>query len=403
MSRLAWSASTDWSTQALIERFCAKDDLASYDPYDIWKTRLGFRVKDFYNNHQRVGLLPAGVLAGFDLFVNNRFRLGYRKQEHAVVRAFAALCLLNLYQVRQERRLLDFASRHLDWLTAHSCTGYSGPCWGLGFDHAVSSEVVYDANTPFSTITPYALEAFVRFRAISGTQANDAVIRGILRFFDRDLCIMEEDGDSLATSYGPRRDRIVINAVSYTMYAYALLLPFAPMEEQHRLAQRIGRLYQYVRKHQRPDGSWYYSPRGRSFIDCFHTCIVLKNVLKTNRLVPLAESGAVIDAGYAYLKRAFFDPRARLFRRFSISNKPGLVRYDLYDNAEALQVATLTGDSELASTLGDSIQDRFMVGQDIYSQIDWLGVRRNRNTLRWAVMPLLYALSLRGGTHADAN
>jgi len=70
-----------------------------------------------------------------------------------------------------------------------------------------------------------------------------------------------------------------------------------------------------------------------------------------------------------------------------------LVRYDLYDNAEMLNLAILRGDTTLIESLPPLIEKKFMKGDDIFSQIDFLGVRRNRNHLRWAVMPYLYALS----------
>ena len=94
---------------------------------------------------------------------------------------------------------------------------------------------------------------------------------------------MAEDHESMATSYGPFVDRIVINAVSYTMYSLALALPYISRQEMQRIEEKIVKLYRYIQKAQRPDGSWLYSPQGRSFIDCFHSCIVLKNVFKTNQ------------------------------------------------------------------------------------------------------------------------
>ena len=392
-----WKTSTSSYIQSLIEHFCAPEDLATYDPYDIWKTALGFRVKDLYNRRRWAGLVPAAVLGGFDNFFNNGRRWFYATQEYPIVRATAALCLVNLYRQNGEGRFLDFAARHLDWLVAHSCTGYSGPCWGLAFPHAVSAEIVYDANTPFSTITPYALEAFLAYREACQKTRLDPVIRGILEFFEQDLRVMEEDDEALATSYGPRRDRIVINAVAYTLYAYSILLPYAAAPRRPDLVRKIGKLYRYILRQQRSDGSWFYSTQGRSFIDCFHTCIVLKNLIKTGLAVELTDLAAVVQGGYAYLKRAFLDESAFLFRRFSIHNKPSLVRFDLYDNAETLNLALLMGDFGLADRLLASILHRFAKGPDIYSQIDVLGARRNKNTLRWAVMPLLYAMTQRIG------
>jgi len=219
------------------------------------------------------------------------------------------------------------------------------------------------------------------------------VIESIFRFFDNDIRVMEEDHEALATSYGPFHDRTVINAVSYTMYSYALFLRYAPASQRQRIEARVRKLYAYIRRNQHIEGSWFYSPHGRSFIDCFHSCIVLKNVIKTGHIVGLDDSAAVVGAGYEYLKRSFLDQHHFLFRRFSVRNKRGLVRFDLYDNAEFLNVAVLLGDSPLAQRLLASVLKHFCQDLNVYSQINFIGMRKNRNTLRWAVMPLLHAAS----------
>ncbi len=369
---------------ALIERFCAQEDLSTYDPYDMWKTRAGFEIKRLYNRSR--WFAPLAVAAAAADLLNNRRRLFYKKQEYAAVRAFAAMALLNLYEKQPDARFLDYARRHLEWLAAHRSAGYKGYGWGLGFRHTVSRALLHDANTPFAVITPYALEAFVRFRRIAGGAQYQHVIDGIRRFFDEDIQVMHEDDETLATSYGPSRDRIVHNAVSYTMYAYALLLPDG-------VEAKIRKLYRYLRNAQRPDGSWFYAAGAGSFIDCFHSCILLKNLVKTNRIVPLAGCMDVVYAGYKYLHSHMLDTRRFLFKRFSVRNKPSLIRYDLYDNAEMLNLALLLGDRHVADKLLASIDRHFRAGQDIYSQIDLFGARRSKNTLRWAVMPYLYALS----------
>ena len=78
------------------------------------------------------------------------------------------------------------------------------------------------------------------------------------------------------------------------------------------------------------------------------------------------------------------------------------MRFDLYDNAEALNLVLRMGDLDFADRLLSSILRRFADGPAIYSQIDVLGIRRNKNTLRWAVMPLLYAMSQRISIEAGA-
>src|SRR4051794_38349443 len=96
--------STALHLKALIERFCLCDDLSTYDPYDIWKTSLGFRVKDLYNRRPALGLPLAASFALFDDVVNSRSRLFYSPSEYPIVRATAALCLLSVYKNTRERR-----------------------------------------------------------------------------------------------------------------------------------------------------------------------------------------------------------------------------------------------------------------------------------------------------------
>jgi hypothetical protein len=359
-------------------------------------TPLGFRVKDFFNRHRRLALLPAGILTLFDVYFNDRLRLFYRRREYPIVRAWAALILLNIYERERDPVLIECARAHLEWLTQHSCQGYSGPCWGLGFNYAVNSEITYDHNMPLTTMTPYPLEAFVRYTKLSGDDRYLSTIRGIYEFLEKDVEVMEETATYLVTSYGAVRDRKVINAVSYVMLSYALLLPYIEAEERQRTEVKIGKLYAYVAMNQKEDGSWLYSPDERSFIDCFHSCIVLKNLIKTDSLVALAGSRELVERGYGFLKNNFVIRREGLFKRFVLANKTSLVAFDLYDNSEMLNLAFMMGDSELVSSLDQRIEEAFVRGNNIYSQIDFIGLRHGRNTLRWAVMPYFYALSVTG-------
>lgn len=378
----------------LVRRICLEDSLRTYDPYDIWKTKFGFSIKNLYNCSPRSGLLPAALLTVIDTFINNTARWCYSPQEYPIVRALAAQCLLNLYRIRQEKTYLESTIRHLDWLKAHACTGTHGLGWGLQFRYAVAKNLIYDENTPFSTMTPYVLEAFTHFTALTGDRRYEAEIHGVHRFFNEDIRAMEEDEHMLATSYVPGNDRTVINASSYAMWSFALLLKFLNEQEQVDAKRKIAKLYRFIQQQQRPDGSWLYARSPSSFIDCFHSCIVLKNLYKTQHVVPLEECENVISRGYRYVKNEFLDPSTGLYRRFSVANKPGLVRYDLYDNAEMLGLSLLLKDIEETNRLLPLIRSTFHAGDAIYSQIVLGGLRRNKNMLRWAVMPYLHALTL---------
>jgi hypothetical protein len=372
----------------------AGDNLRTHDLYDIWKTPLGIRVKKLFNRNRYIGLGPSAILTIIDLYLNDHFHVGYMRQEYPIARAWAALILLNEHQNKKDQSLLGLAARHLEWLVDNSCTGYSGPCWGLAFDYAVSADFHYDENTPLTTMTPYALEAFVRYQNITGDARFNHVIRGINDFLQQDVPILEETDEYAVTAYSTIADRRVINAVSYVLYSYALMLPFLDNRSRLRCEAMIPKLYTFITRNQQNNGSWYYSPDGNSFIDCFHSCIVLKNLKKASALTVLKDVDSVIDRGYRYLKDNLFVPKRGLFKRFSVTNKPGLIDFDLYDNAEMLNLSMLLGDHELAESLHNEILRHFVRGRTVYSQIDVLGIRHRPNTLRWAVLPWMYSLSL---------
>lgn len=377
----------------LIERYCLSDDLSTYDPYDIWKTSIGVKVKQLYYKNKYIGLFPAGILTFYDLYINNSLRLGYKKQEYPITRAQAALALMNLYEKDHKPLYLEYAKKHIDWLLGNSSKGYSGYCWGLNFDWVYSAADTYGKNTPFSTHTPYPLEAMVRYYNIAKDNSLLEPIKSLFAFLEQDIKIMQEDDERLIVSYGVEKDRIVTNANSYVMYMYALLLDFYP-EKREYIENKIRKLYHFLVSIQLSDGNWIYSPfDDNSFIDCFHSAFVLKNIIKTSHILPLENSEEIVSKGYRYVLENFLDQDKMLFRRFSKSNKISLVKFDLYDNAEVLNLAFLLNDNTMIDKLSRSIQDNFVENGKIGSTIEIFGSLKNIDHLRWATIPYLHALS----------
>jgi hypothetical protein len=243
-------------------------------------------------------------------------------------------------------------------------------------------------------MTPYALEALVEYTNLTGDDRWRQTIQGIYQYFENDVQVLCETKDFLVTSYSHLRDRQVINAASYVLYSYSLFYRTLENTETEYLLIKISKLYDYVCRNQNNDGSWFYSPGPSSFIDCFHSCFIIKNLIKAAQHVPLEGCQRHVVAGYKFLKDNMYVSKHGLFTRFAKTNKPGLIRFDLYDNAEMLNLAMMMNDLELARNLDTNIRAQFVNGLDIYSQIDWLGIRRGPNFLRWAVMPYIYSLAV---------
>lgn len=377
----------------IVEYFTAKENLSSYDPYDIWKTKIGIEIRRVFYKNKYLGLIPAALLSLFDYYLNNKARLFYKKQEFPITRAQAALALCNLYKEKEEKKYLEYAKKHIDWLLENYSKGYSGYCWGLNFTWVYSSESVYDSNIPFSTHTPYPLEALITYYQLTGDKDVLEPIKSVFHFLENDLQIMIEREDILVISYGAEKDRIVTNANSYVMYMYAMLLPFFPDKKEY-IENKIEKIYHFLISVQNDNGSLFYAPYDdNSFIDCFHSCFVLKNIYKTNQLFALNSASLIVQKGYDYILNNFLDTDHFLFKRFAISNKPSLVKFDLYDNAEMLNLANVLEDEVTVHKLEKAINDSFIKKNVIYSTVDIFGWQRNANHLRWAVMPYLYALS----------
>jgi len=369
------------------------NDNATFDLYDIWKDGIGLYVKKMYYKTPFFVTPFAAMLTVFDFFVNNKLRIGYTKQEYPIVRAQAALTLINTYKKTNKQEYLNAAKGHLDWLINNSSRGYSNPCWGVNFTWA-SKNGVYDANTPYITITPYVIEALVSFQNITKDYSFENIITGSKSFIYKDLKKQIDNDKYLAFSYAPVVEpRIVINANSYALLNLSILYKCNPTEE---LRKDIIRVVSFLKNEQRSDGSWLYyaDMQEGNFIDCFHSCFILKNLIKSSKMLDFdIDAAAYIKNGWSYIKNHFYDGSIGLFKRFSITDKKGLVKFDLYDNAEALGICLLLGDKELTQKLKTSIDSKFVSGEDIYSIIDVFGAKRNRNHLRWATMPYLLALS----------
>jgi len=259
----------------------------------------------------------------------------------------------------------------------------------------MSKNGLYGPEVPFVTHTPYVMEALLEIAGQPDLHDEAmALFHGTWAFLES-LKVMYKGTDDLALSYAPVEEpRIVVNANAYAAFAYALHAVHGREAVGERARDKARRLVNWVVRQQEQDGSWfYYADREPgNFIDCFHSCFVVKNLLKVKRLLP--DLADVVDSaatrGWDYIASNLFDERAGLCRRFAVRAQRDPFRWDLYDQAEYLGLLVDFGELEQAEAFARRVEARFRKGKHWYCRIDFLGRRWGRDFLRWGIVPFWY-------------
>ena len=136
-----------------------------------------------------------------------------------------------------------------------------------------------------------------------------------------------------------------MNASSYRAF---LLTTAGRRFERDDWVEAAGRNVAFVLREQRADGSWPYATDD-DFVDNFHTCLVLKNLMKVWRSTGEAHVHDSIVRGYQFYVQRLLDDDG-LPVPFARSPRLTLHRRDLYDYAEGIYLANLLRDEIPAAT-----------------------------------------------------
>ena len=372
------------------------------DPYDLWETNAGVAARKAYYKGKIRGLCGAAMIGALDwLFpALSRRVAGSARRIHPITAA--QLCLATHGAGAEDR-----ASEWLQIFRDIAAVAHDGEwSWGLGFPW-MSKNGLYQADVPFITHTPYVMEALLHVAAYSPRQ--DAQVCGKMfndtwRFLRR-LRVMYDHGGCMAVSYSPEKEpRIVINAVAYAAWAYAMHY-LQGLDERKKVARNIlEKLCRWVVSQQNGNGSWYYyaDKSSGNFIDCFHSCFVVKNLRKVMGAVPELTSllHTSIDCGAKYIESTFYDEKLGLCKRFSERDIKDAFLWDLYDQAEFLGLLIDEGRYTEAFGFQRAVVRQFAKEADWYCRIDRLNRRWGKNFLRWGIVPWWYQESRLSGVTA---
>lgn len=353
-----------------------------YDPYDIWATSYLGSLKQGWGTGSFVSKAVLPIVGVIELISPILFRRLMCLKKNCYPHVEAMLSYVSKTQSNEDLLLYFSENRVMD----------SG--WGLPFAW-YSKNGVYGANIPYVTNTPYIMEALLRF-AIQPSLYTESMelFHGTWAFLES-LKVMHESENELALSYAPIDEpRMVVNANSYAAFAYALHAVHGKQEAREIARKKCEMIVRWVVHQQGKDGSWlYYADQDAgNFIDCFHSCFVVKNLLKVSKLLPDL-SGViqpVATLGWVYIRRELYDPASGLCRRFAVRAQRDPFRWDLYDQAEYLGLLVDFGLLEEAESFAARVENKFRKGEHWYCRIDVLNRRWGKDFLRWGIVPFWY-------------
>lgn len=352
--------------------------MQAFDPFDIWATeRLGSLKARWYEG-QRAALVPLGLVYVCDLLAPLTLRrfLNVPKSEFAHVLA-----------ILQKTPYAVPDTQFVDRMEQLRLRGG----WGLGFKW-FSANGTYADDLPYITNAPYVMQALLDVADHSPAKAKARALFEDSWSFLQSLEIMNEDDDTLALSYAPVKEPlIVVNSNSYAAYAYAMHARHGRAEIRAEARARAIKLVHWVIKQQYSDGRWYYlAERGpMDMIDGFHSCFVVRNIRYTRALLPELSDATEVDQaialGWDYIKRELFDPATNLAKRYSVVSRYDPFRYDLYDQAEYLGLLIDFDEIEEAKQFVEVVKKRFCRDDAWFCRIDRLNRRWGRDFLRWGI------------------
>ena len=365
----------------------------SQDPYDFWAS-VGGRAKTLYYRRRLLGKIAAAPFVLVDLVAPRTRALVRPRERFPIADAHYAMGFFALARAEDEPRHIQRGRAFLDALERSRSPLFEDPSWGYPFDWPTRYGV-YRAGWPLITSTPYGYEAFETGYAAVGDWGYAEMMEGVARFAAERIPVTPIGPGSEAAAYTPFDRRQVVNASAYRGF---LLTAGGRRFEREDWVRAARRNVAFVLQSQRSDGSWPYSTDGPDdFVDNFHTCFVLKNLVKIWVLTGDEEVREAIGAGYEFYLEQLLDEDG-LPIPFARRPRLTLHRRDLYDYAEGINLAhLLRGELPAArgvlETLVRDLIERWILPDGHFVTRELVVARNTIPYHRWAQSQTFHALA----------
>ncbi|MGH1366127.1 MAG: hypothetical protein ACRBF0_21385 [Calditrichia bacterium] len=370
---------------------------AGYDLYDLWATRYGKWAKGLYHEKKYLGT-PFVVPVFFADYVWPQLRKYVaKKKRYATADAHYAFAFLTKYRMTGEKIWLEKVVELAEAMESYVIEGYSGPCWGYPFDWQ-TNRGLWPEGTPFITTTPYVYKVFAELADITSDVKYADMCRGIANFALKDLNKRTLPNGTVSTSYSPIDSTTVVNANAYRA---TILADAGTRFSDQKLLEEARKNCRFILAAQREDGAWLYDVTNPhdEFIDNFHTCIVLKNLIYTNSYLNLPEINKAVIRGYDFYLQNLMNKELRP-KPFYHVNRMQLVKQEMYDYAEGINLGILLADRhpealKTAKRLGKWLLEDYQTPEGYFVTRELLfGIKMRFPTPRWTQSQLFASLCL---------
>lgn len=281
----------------LLQNFIENENFKGFDPYDALNSNI-LRAACLNQKYMRIGFIQA--LKKFP--INPRPILGIKKDYNPKGIGLFLWGYAKLSKIQESRDHLGQIKDLLEILKKLMSTGYSGSCWGYNFDWQ-SRAFYHPKYTPTIVNSSFIGHALLdTYKHVGINEALELAIP-IKNFILNDLNRQEENGTT-CFSYTPLDHYFVHNA---NLLGASLLIRLWSFTGDRGLKDVALSSLGYSMKHQREDGSWYYSERnGSHWIDSFHTGFNLQAVKYFLDLGHAEEYRLQFDKGVKFYEQHFF-------------------------------------------------------------------------------------------------
>ncbi len=368
----------------------------SYDQYDFWSTKYGIKAKEIYYRNKIAGIPLVAPVFLSEIFFPSLRKVFVSKKRFPIADAHFILAFLNLYEISSDEQYLIDAKKVAENLLKSSVPGFSGHCWGYPFDW-MTTRGLWTSGIPLITSTGYCFEAFLRLYDVTNEKAFLDIAYSTFLFTLNDLSDTKIDNETSACSYSPVDESQIVNANAYRSY---VLLEGAARFNNSEAHKKALLNINFILKSQSNEGSWKYAVNDErdNFVDNFHTCFVLKNLLKINKIKKDEKISFAVRKGYNFYKSNLIDTTKRPLP-FAKLSRLNVVKRELYDYAEGISLGLLMQDidEEAKDIVKQMVTDLVNQYQNddgsFITRVSLFNMENKIPYLRWPQSQLFYALT----------